>query len=49
MRDLPNAEIVYNRLEELYEFIENFPESKLTPIFKKEIEYLETLRKDFGL
>ena len=49
MKDLPNAKIVYNRIEELSEYITNFPESKLTPIFKKELEYLETLRKDYNL
>lgn len=47
--DLPSGEAIYDRIEQLTEYITNFPESKLTPIFKKEIEHLETLRKDFGL
>lgn len=47
--DLPDGERVFDRIEQLTEYINNFPESKLTPIFKKEIEYLETIRKDFGL
>jgi hypothetical protein len=45
--ELPNGERIFNRIEELTEYINNFPNSKLTPIFKKEVEYLETLRKDF--
>lgn len=40
-----NEERVLDRIEELEEFINNFPESALTPIFKSEIEYLELLLK----
>lgn len=31
------------RLEELYRYIELFPDSVLTPIFRKEIALLESL------
>lgn len=36
-----NIETALNRLDELCEFISNFPNSKLVPILKKEIAYLE--------
>lgn len=46
---LPNGERVFDRIEQLTEYITNFPDSKLTPIFKKEIEMLEKTRKEFNL
>lgn len=46
---IPNGETVCNRIDKLTEYISNFPESKLTPIFKQEIEYLETLKKEYGV
>lgn len=38
-----NEERILDRLEELNEFIENFPDSELTPIARKEAEYLKSL------
>ncbi len=46
---IPNGETIFDRIEELTEYISNFPESPLTPIFKKEIAELETIRKEFAL
>lgn len=40
---IPNEERILDRLEELYSFLQNFPDSKLVPIFKHEIEHLEAL------
>lgn len=41
--ELANMEIVNDRLEELYAYLQNFPESKIAPCVKNEIEYLESL------
>ncbi len=38
-----NEEKIFDRIEELTEYIQNFPDSILTPIFQKEIEYLKTV------
>ncbi len=38
-----NGEKILDRIEELEEYIQNFPESKLTPIFQKEIDFLNSL------
>ncbi len=38
-----NEEKVYDRLSELYEYIENFPEGMMAGAVKNEIEYLESL------
>ena len=37
------SEKMYARIEELKEYIQNFPDSKLAPIMQKEIEFLENL------
>lgn len=36
-----NPEIIYNRIIELEEEINNFPDSALCPIWKKELAYLK--------
>lgn len=38
-----NEEKILNRIEELDEYIQNFPDSKLAPICQKEINYLNSL------
>ena len=38
-----NEEKLYDRLSELYEYIENFPEGMMAGAVKNEIEYLESL------
>ena len=38
-----NEERILDRLEELNEFIENFPDSVLAPIMQKEADYLKSL------
>lgn len=38
-----NEERILNRIEELEEYIQNFPDSVLVPIHQKEIDYLEAL------
>lgn len=38
-----NSEKVFDRVEELQEYICNFPDSVLVPIFEKEIEYLQNI------
>lgn len=38
-----NEERILDRIEELDEYIANFPESKLVPIMQNEIAYLKTL------
>ena len=40
--NIPSGEYALSRIEELEAFIESFPDSALTPIFKKEISYLES-------
>lgn len=41
--NIPNGEQVLDRLEELYQYLENFPESKLAPVIREEIAILEAL------
>lgn len=41
--ELANMEIVNDRLEELYAYLQNFPEGKIASCVKNEIEYLESL------
>ena len=41
--NIPNEEAITRRIEELEEFIENFPESKLAPIHCEEIDRLRSL------
>lgn len=36
-----NLEKAYDRLEELYRFLNHFPDSPLAPIFRNEIAFLE--------
>lgn len=38
-----SSERILDRLEELYEYIERFPESRMIPAVKSEIAYLESL------
>lgn len=38
-----NELIISDRIEELNEYIQNFPDSRLTPIHQKEIDYLTAL------
>lgn len=38
-----NEERIFDRLEELQEYLENFPESKLTHAVENEIKYLQSL------
>lgn len=40
---IPNEARILDRLEELYSYLQNFPNSELSPIFQREINYLETL------
>lgn len=40
---IPNGEQVLERLEELYQYLENFPESQLAPAIREEIAILEAL------
>lgn len=37
------------RVDELQEFVNNFPESKLTPIFQREIDELWMLLEQYGI
>lgn len=37
------SESALDRLEELYQYLENFPESKLAPAIREEIARLEEL------
>ena len=36
---------VLDRIDELQEYITNFPDSRLVPVFQKEIDELEALAK----
>lgn len=38
-----NEEKILDRIEELQTFIQNFPNSVLSPIMQKEIDYLNSL------
>ena len=38
-----NEERILDRIAELETYIQNFPESKLVPIFQKELNYLKAL------
>lgn len=38
-----NGEKILERIEELEEYIYNFPDSKLAPIHQKEIDFLNSL------
>ena len=38
-----NEEKILDRIEELEEYIQNFPNSKLAPIMQNEIDYLNSL------
>ena len=38
-----NEEKILDRLEELNEFLQNFPDSVLAPIMQKEADYLKSL------
>lgn len=38
-----NEEKILDRIEELDEYMQNFPDSILTPIMQKEIDYLNSL------
>ncbi len=38
-----NEEKVYDRLSELYEYVNNFPKGEITDAAKNEIKYLESL------
>ena len=40
---MTNGERILERLEELYNYIELFPNSEVAPIVRKEIAYLESL------
>lgn len=37
------SEKMYDRLEELYTYLDNFPDSKLSSAIREEISYLESL------
>ena len=39
--NIPSGAYALDRIEELTAFLDNFPNSALAPIFKKEIAYLE--------
>ncbi len=39
-----NGEKILERLEELYNYIELFPNSEIAPIVRNEIAHLESLR-----
>lgn len=38
-----SGEKILDRLEELYDYLENFPDSKLSSAVRNEIVYLESL------
>lgn len=38
------SERITDRLEELYEYLHNFPDSRLAPAVRSEIAYLEELQ-----
>ena len=38
-----NEEKIFDRISELEEFIRNFPDSPLCPVFQKELDYLTSL------
>lgn len=40
-----NGEKALDRIEELYEYLENFSDSKLAPIVQKELDYLNSILK----
>ena len=42
---MANGEKMVERIEELYEYIQLFPNSKLAPIMQKEIDYLNSRLK----
>lgn len=37
------SETMYDRLDELYEYLENFPDGELSTAVRNEIAYLESL------
>lgn len=41
--NIPSEGQILDRLEELNTYLENFPNSKLSPIVRKEVAYLESL------
>ena len=41
--DMPNEEIIMNRIEELESYIQNFPNSRLVRCFQNEINYLTAI------
>lgn len=43
--NLPSIPGTLDRLEELYQYLENFPESRLAPAIREEIAHLEELIK----
>lgn len=38
---IPNEEKALDRLEELHEYLRNFPESRLTPVIRRAVADLE--------
>lgn len=40
-----NGEKMLDRIEELYEALQNFPDSKLAPIWQREVDYLNSILK----
>ena len=40
-----NGERLVERAEELTEYLQNFPNSKLAPILQKELDYLQSITK----
>lgn len=42
-----NGEQIYDRLEELYGYLQNFPQSELSTAIQNEIDYLEDLKDKY--
>lgn len=40
-----NGEKILDRIEELYEYLQNFPNSALAPILQKELDHLNSILK----
>lgn len=47
--NIPNAEKILKRIDDLTEYINNFPDTPLAVIFQNELEYLETLKERYGI
>ena len=46
---MPNGERIAERLEELRQYLRDFPNGMLAKAARDEIEYLEQIASDYGL